>query len=208
MHILKKLQRYLSNNFYDPDMDIGETLYLKNRQEWREWLSANFDKKKEIWLVFFKKHTGKPRIPYNDAVEEAICFGWIDSLMKRVDDEIYVQKFSPRRTKSNWSIPNKERARKMIRNGQMAPSGMAHIDIEAWDKERVPEKAEEYKVPEILKNALKQNRRASETFRNLAPSYKRHYIGWIMSAKRDETKLKRLEEAIGYLELGQKLPIK
>lgn len=80
--------------------------------------------------------------------------------------------------------------------------------IEAWNKESVPERAEECKLPEILKNALKQNRRASETFRNLVPSYKRHYIGWIMSAKRHETRLKRLNEAIGYLELEQKLPMK
>jgi len=108
-------------------MEITEKLYVKNREAWREWLINHHAARKEIWLVYYKKHTGKSRIPYDHAVEEALCFGWIDSTVKRVDDEIYVQRFTPRKKNSNWSDLNKKRARNLIKSGKMTDAGMILI---------------------------------------------------------------------------------
>ncbi|GAB4455447.1 MAG: hypothetical protein Kow0070_03730 [Anaerolineales bacterium] len=104
-------------------MQIGETLYVINRDEFRKWLIENHQTRKEIWLIQYKKAAKKPSIHYAEAVEEAICFGWIDSYEKSMDAERYVTRFSPRKPKSNWTNTNKERARKMIAEGRMTPAG-------------------------------------------------------------------------------------
>lgn len=101
-----------------------ETLYVKDRRELRSWLKKNHDSKKEIWLIYYKKNTGKPRIPYNDAVEEAICFGWIDGKVKSIDAEKYAQRYTPRRVNSQWSVLNIERAKKMIKQKKMTKWGL------------------------------------------------------------------------------------
>ncbi|MGB2982026.1 MAG: hypothetical protein WBC77_12350, partial [Candidatus Zixiibacteriota bacterium] len=103
---------------------MSKTLYVTNRDDWRAWLRKNHSSQKEVWLIYYKKHTGKPRIPYDDAVEEALCYGWIDSTIKRIDEEKYAQKFTPRSEKSNWSELNKRRAKKMIREGRMTQAGL------------------------------------------------------------------------------------
>ncbi len=108
-------------------MEIGETLYVTNRDEFRKWLIPNHMVKKEIWLIQYKKATKKPSINYVEAVEEAICFGWIDGLEKSMDAERYALRFSPRRPKSNWTETNKERARKMIAQGRMTEAGIATL---------------------------------------------------------------------------------
>lgn len=106
-------------------MEIGETLYVTHRDDFRRWLSENHKSKKEIWLVQYKKAAKKPSIRYIEAVEEAICFGWIDGLEKGMDAERYAIRFSPRRPKSNWTNTNKDRARRMIAEGRMTPAGRA-----------------------------------------------------------------------------------
>jgi len=109
-------------------MKLGNTLYLKNRDEWRRWLEKNHKREPEIWLIYYKKHTKKSSIPYNDAVEEALCFGWIDSTVKGIDGEKYAQRFSPRKPKSNWSEPNKERIERLIKEGKMTPAGLVFFE--------------------------------------------------------------------------------
>lgn len=111
-------------------MDIGETLYVTTREDFRKWLSKNHETKREIWLVQFKKATKKPSIHYTDAVEEAICFGWIDNFEKGMDSERYATRFAPRRPKSNWTNTNKERARKMIAEGRMTEAGRATLPLD------------------------------------------------------------------------------
>jgi len=106
-------------------MEIGETIYVTTREEFRAWLESNHKFKKEIWLIQYKKVTKKPSIPYVDAVEEAICFGWIDGFEKGMDAERYATRFTPRRPKSNWTETNKQRAQKMIAAGRMTESGRA-----------------------------------------------------------------------------------
>jgi uncharacterized protein YdeI (YjbR/CyaY-like superfamily) len=108
-------------------MEIGETLYVTTREDFRAWLEANHGKKREIWLVNYKKATGKPSLPYAEAVEEAICFGWIDGFEKSMDAERYATRFSPRRPKSNWTEGNRERARRMIAEGRMTEAGYAAL---------------------------------------------------------------------------------
>lgn len=108
-------------------MDIGETLYVTTREDYRTWLLKNHQTKKEIWLIQYKKATKKPSIPYAEAVEEAICFGWIDGLEKSMDAERYALRFTPRRPKSNWTETNKERARKMIAARKMTEAGRAAL---------------------------------------------------------------------------------
>lgn len=106
-------------------MDIGKTLYVTNRVEWRKWLAKNHNNEHEIWLIYYRKDTGKPRIDYNDAVEEALCFGWIDSIEKRIDEEKFAQRFTPRRPNSNWSESNRKRMGKLIKQGKVTPFGLS-----------------------------------------------------------------------------------
>jgi uncharacterized protein YdeI (YjbR/CyaY-like superfamily) len=176
-----------------------KTLHVTNRDEWRAWLKKNHGAEKEVWLIYHKKHTDKPRIPYDDAVEEAICFGWIDSTIRKLDEEKFAQKFTPRNDKSKWSELNRRRARKMIKNGRMTEAGLAKFrkagkpDAEAAAM-RAPDK--KLAVPPDLREALAANRKAQENFDNFAPSYKRLYIGWIAAAKRPETRTKRIKQTV------------
>lgn len=185
-----------------------EKLYVTNRDDWRAWLKKNYNTKKDIWLIYYKKHTGKPRLPYDDAVEEAICFGWIDSSVKRLDDERYAQKFTPRNTKSRWSELNVKRARKMIEEGKMTKAGLAKYKMgiknsTGGTKEKPLKK--KLVISSDLKRELSANKKVWENFSNLAPSYKRLYIGWIASAKKEETRKRRLAETIKLLRQNKKL---
>ena len=106
-------------------MKISESLFLTDCQQFCEWLVENHQIKKEIWLVIYKKSSGKPTISYNEAVEEALCFGWVDSMVKSIDKEKYVQRFTPRRRVSNWTEANKAKARRLIQEGKMTEAGKA-----------------------------------------------------------------------------------
>ncbi|NIO38118.1 hypothetical protein GTO27_10515 [Candidatus Bathyarchaeota archaeon] len=191
-------------------MKIVDELYVVNRDDWREWLRKNHETEKEVWLIYYKKHTGRPSIPYGDSVEEALCFGWIDSTIKRIDDEMYTRKFTPRKAKSRWSEANKRRARKMKKEGKMAEAGSVKIREAERSGEwfRTPSVREELVIPPYMKAALAKNRKALGNFNNLAKSYKRQYVGWIKSAKREETRERRLAEAIRLLEKNEKLGMK
>lgn len=184
--------------------------YFTDLAGWRAWLQENHAAEKEIWLVYYKVHTGQPSIPYNDSVEEALCYGWIDSLIKKLDDDRYARKFTPRRPGSNWSPTNKKRVRKLIQEGRMLPVGMDLVDFpldEAEEDASVPARQDQTLSDELLQ-LLRANSEAWENFNQLPPAHKRNYIGWIMSAKRDETRQRRLAEAIGLLEQGKRLGMK
>ena len=108
-------------------MDITDTLYVSDREEWRKWLEENYKTATEIWLIYYRKHTGVPRVPYNDAVEEALCFGWIDSTAKKIDQDRYAQRFTPRNSRSTYSQTNKERLRRLIEKGKVVPDVLATV---------------------------------------------------------------------------------
>ncbi|MBN1517299.1 YdeI/OmpD-associated family protein [Candidatus Sumerlaeota bacterium] len=185
-------------------------VYVKNRSEWRDWLDQNHDKCSGIWLVFYKKHTGKPTLEYDDAVEEALCFGWIDSIIKKIDDEKYARKLTPRKADSRWSELNKRRIAKLQQQGLLTEIGKMKVkEAKAsgqWDQPDRPQIS--YELPIELKRALAKNKKAREFFEQLAPTYKKQFIGWIAFAKRPETKDKRLKESIALLEKGEKLGMK
>ena len=186
---------------------MNSKLYITTREEWRSWLEENQSKEKEVWLIYYKKHTGVPRIPYDDAVEEALCFGWIDSIVKRIDDERYMQKFTPRNDKSEWSELNKKRVKKLIENSSMTEAGLAKIKTAkkngSW--ERVFESVKAYEMPVELNGALKSNKVANTFFDKLSPSYKKQYINWIASAKKEETRQRRAKKAVSLLSKKKKL---
>jgi uncharacterized protein YdeI (YjbR/CyaY-like superfamily) len=192
-------------------MKIRKTLYVTNRDDWRAWLEKNHETEKEVWLVYYKKHTNRPRIPYDDAVEEALCFGWIDSIVQKIDDERYAQKFTPRKNSSKWSELNKRRVRKLLREGKMTPAGLAKIGdgvLEAGEGSKSESKTKGLIIPESLEESLRANGKAWENFNRLAPSYRRQYIGWITSAKKEETRNKRIREAVELLARNEKLGMK
>ncbi len=155
-------------------MDIGKTVYFADRQSWRAWLAENYDKEKEIWLIYPKKCSGKPRILYNDAVEEALCFGWIDSTAKRIDEVSYAQRFSPRNPKTSYSEANKQRLRKLANEGKVIPSVMAAI--EGW-------LVEEFIVPSDVLEKLEADPEVWRNFQNFSDSYKRIRIAYIEGAR-------------------------
>ncbi|MHC4226805.1 MAG: YdeI/OmpD-associated family protein [Planctomycetota bacterium] len=185
-------------------------LYATNRSQWRDWLSRHHAAETGIWLIFYKKGTSKPTIQYEAAVEEALCFGWIDSIIKRIDAVKYVRKFTPRKDSSNWSELNKKRAAKMIKEGKMTDTGLARIQAAKktglWDQDGRPQIS--FDVPPEFAKALARNKKAKKNFDKLAASYRKHYIGWIAAAKRPETKKRRIDESIALLEKGKKLGMK
>jgi uncharacterized protein YdeI (YjbR/CyaY-like superfamily) len=176
----------------------SEGRHCRNRSEWRKWLQRNHDKKDEIWLVYYKKHTGKPSVTHAEAVEEALCFGWIDSRVNRLDEERYRQKYTPRKSKSVWSKINKDAAERLIREGKMTPAGMEKINEAKkdgrWAKAYTSRKR--MRMPSDLKKALTSNKKAWKNFSNFAKSYQNMYIGWVTSAKMRETREKRIREVV------------
>ena len=251
---------------------MRKTLYPTDREEWRAWLEKHHQSETEIWLVYYKKQSGRPRIPYDHAVEEALCFGWIDSIVKRIDDERFAQKFTPRRSGSRWSALNRQRLHRLIREGRMTKAGLALVDRATLGEETGAERRGEASeippaveralrasakvwrnfqkltparrraymrlimdartdetrerrvreaisllehstgdvddIPRFVKQALKASAKAWKNFQSLAPSYRRHYIGWIMHAKKEETRARRLREAVALLEQNKKLGLK
>ncbi len=190
-------------------MKIENTLYVTNRNSWRDWLREHHESENEVWLIFYKKHTGRPRIDYVDAVEEALCFGWIDSIVQKMDDERYAQKFTPRRSNSKWSELNIGRVKRLIKEGKMTPAGLEKFEIalkESGESPTLP--MSELSLSDDLLNKLKDNPIAWENFKKLPPSHRRNYTGWIMSAKREDTRRRRLSEAIALLSQNKKLGLK
>ena len=185
-------------------------LYIKTRTEWRKWLTKYHNKVKEVWLIFYKKGTGKPSIDYEAAVEEALCFGWIDSLVRKIDEERYVRKFTPRKDKSVWSELNKKRIKKIIVEGRMTEFGMGKIIAAKksgkWYEDDRPDIS--LTMPPLFRGALNKNKKAKENFDKLSPSQRKNYIGWIATAKREETIEKRIEESIKMLKQAKKLGMK
>lgn len=237
---------------------------MTSRAKWHAWLASHHQSADEVWLVFYKKHTGRARLAYADAIEEALCFGWVDNIVKRINEASFALKFTPRRDGSRWSEVNKQRFRKLLREGRVTEAGLAKAPSatrkapvegiptavrtalkghpKAWNAfqklspfrrkvyvqmmtepkkeetrtQRVREVIHQLEqntgevtdLPGFLEKALKANGKAWENFQNLAPSYRRHYVGWIMHAKQEETRQRRLREAVALLEQNKKLGLK
>lgn len=188
-------------------MRITDKLYVTNRDQWRTWLERNHEAKKEVWLIYYKKHTGKPTIPYADAVEEALCFGWIDSTVQRIDDQRYARKFTPRKNKSKWSELNIKRARKMIREGRMTEGQLETFkEVEKKNKSVLKTGPSKKKlvIPSDLNKALSTDKKALENFNGFAPGYKKLYVRWIKDAKRKETRERRIKQTVRWAAQNRK----
>jgi len=179
----------------------------KNRAQWRDWLRKNHASQTEVWLVFLKKHTGRQNVSYNDSVEEALCFGWIDGVKRSIDEDRYMHRFTPRKADSNWSESNKKRVRRLISADQLTAAGKESIRLAKKNgKWSAPASAPaEFPLPPEFDVRLKRNKKAAMFFGSLAPSYQRQYIAWIATAKRPDTRKRRAAEAIELLKRGEKL---
>lgn len=162
-------------------MKLGKTLYVTNRQDWRAWLKKHHASESEIWLIYYRKDTGKPIIPYDDAVEEALCYGWIDSTVKKLDENRFAQRFSPRRPTSNLSEMNKERIRRLIAQKKMTQAGLSAIrHVFAPESAKTPTK---FTIPPDIQKALRDDAQAWKNFQKFPASYKRVRVGWIEAAR-------------------------
>ncbi len=162
-------------------MEIKNTLYITDRKDWRKWLVKNHKNKKEIWLVYYRKETGKPRILYDDAVLEALCYGWIDSTIKKIDKERFAQRFSPRSSKSGLSQMNKERIRDLIKEKKITKWGLkaiAHVFDPKTDE------PDNFVIPSEIIKALRAKKDAWKYFQKMPLSYRRIRIAYIKDRKR------------------------
>lgn len=182
--------------------------YFKTQNEFRKWLEKNHDKVDEIFVGFYKVHTKKKSITYSQALDEALCFGWIDGIRKSIDDERYHIRFTPRRKGSKWSNVNIKKAEDLIKSGKMKPAGLKEF------KNRKKYKTAKYSYEEKIeklspeyKKKLKSNKDAWEFFQNQVPYYKRTVSFWVMSAKRDETRQRRLNVLIEDCEKQRKIDL-
>jgi uncharacterized protein YdeI (YjbR/CyaY-like superfamily) len=169
----------------------------KSRKAWRDWLETNHASSKGVWLVYAKKHSGLPSLTYNDAVEEALCFGWIDSKINPIDDAFYMQVFTPRKLKSAWSALNKGRVERLVAARLMAPAGLAVVKAaknsgtwNAWKH------VEELTIPPDLENALKANPDASRYWASYSASRRKGVLYRLAGAKRPDTRARYLQDII------------
>lgn len=197
-------------------MKEPEQLFFENRKSFRNWLQENYDTNPGIWMLFFKKHVNNEGITYQEALEESLCFGWIDSIIKKVDDDCYVRKFTPRTNISKWSDVNKGIVLRLIEQGIMTEAGLKKMDTYVktgsvvWEisKPHQNMKDKGSDIPEFIQQAFAENEPALTHFNRLAPTYRQHYIRWITSARKEETILSRLKEAANLLKENRKLGLK
>ena len=185
-----------------PDLPL---LTLRTRRTWRAWLAKHHARSNGVWLVFHKDHTGVPSIDYDEAVREALCFGWVDSLIKRLDDDRYARKFTPRTPTSRWSDSNRTRWTELKDAGLLAPAGLAAAPTanRYGPKPAIPDD-----LPEHVATLLKADAKAWAFFQQLPRTARRQFVGWIHMAKRHTTRERRIRESIRLLAAGQRLGLK
>jgi uncharacterized protein YdeI (YjbR/CyaY-like superfamily) len=186
-----------------PELPVLE---FKDQQVFEAWVEKHHKEIPGVWVRFYKKASGIPSITYDEALDVALCYGWIDSQMKSYDDKSYIQKFTPRKSKSPWSEINRSHVARLIKEGRMQEAGLAAIELAKqngqWDSayasptNTVP--------PPDFQKALDANKKAKEFFETLSKTQKFYFIYWITNAKRPETKEKRIKESIAMLERGDK----
>ena len=171
------------------------SVHPKSRAEWRKWLRDNHTQQEGVWLILFKKASGKPRVTYDEVVEEALCFGWVDSKGNKLDDERSMLWMAPRKPGSNWSRLNKTRVEKLFADGQIHAAGLTKIEAAKKDGSwNALDKVEDLEIPPDLEKALKANSDAWVYFDEFPRSAKRGILEWIMNTKKPETRAKRIAE--------------
>ena len=181
-----------------------EILEFRTGLQWRNWLSKNHASSLGVWVVYYKDHTGVKSVSYEDSVREALCFGWIDSLVKRLDDDRYARKFTPRKPASKWSDSNRKRWQELQHAGLLAEAGRAAAPTSnSYDpRPEIPE------LPDYFVKALRPNTKAWKFFQELPRTTRRSFVVWVHTAKRAETREKRIRDSIALLAAGKKLGLK
>ena len=181
-----------------------ETYYAKDRKAWRKWLEKNHTTSPGIWLIYYKKDSGKTRVPYADAVEEALCFGWIDSTLNPIDEDSYMQLFTPRKPKSNWSKLNKERVDMLIAEGLMTAAGLEKIAIAKEDKSwNKIDHIESFTIPPDLEKALTKNKKAKTFFDTLSNTNKKYILYFVSGVKSEALRAARIAEIVAAANEGR-----
>jgi uncharacterized protein YdeI (YjbR/CyaY-like superfamily) len=188
-------------------MKITKSYSPSNSADWWKWLEQNHDREQEVWLVYVKAGRGQTTIDYESSVEEALCFGWVDSIIQKIDEETYARKFNPRRMDSKWSETNKRRVLKVIREGRMTEAGLAKVtfdvnEVDTRTRKLKPKRAP-VQMPEKMEQVLKSRPGLWEAFQKLSPSYRRNYILWLSDAKKPETFERRLQILIKEVMAGK-----
>lgn len=177
------------------------TFHAKSREDWRKWLKKNHSTEKSVWLIIYKKQSETPSVYYPEAVDEALCFGWIDSKPNKRDEESYYQFFAKRNPKSNWSKVNKEKIARLVEKGLMQSAGFEMIAIAkengTWT---ALDEVENLIIPDDLQELFSDNKTAFKNWERFPPSSKRGILEWILNAKKPETRLKRIEETVSFAE--------
>lgn len=178
-------------------LDNFKRLEARDRKEWRQWLEDNHLTSPGIWLIYYKKNSKKSGVSYEEAVEEALSFGWIDSKVNAIDEERYMQVFTPRKRGSIWSKINKQRVKKIIEEGIITPAGLEKIEVAKKDGSYYfLDDIENLVIPHDLKDALDSNAPAKTNFENFSDLVKKQILYWIKSAKREDTRKNRIEVAV------------
>lgn len=184
----------------------SNTFTPKTKEEWRSWLEKNHEIEESVWLILYKKNSGTPSISWSDAVDEALCFAWIDSTKKTIDTEKYMQYFGRRKADSTWSKINKNKVTLFIEHGLMSPAGIKSIEIAkqngSWT---ILDSVEELIIPEDLEREFSKYSNSKEFFFNLSKSVRKMMLHWIVMAKRPETRAKRIAEIVENASEGKKL---
>ena len=192
-------------------VDITGTFYAASRARWRAWLVKHHATTREIWLIYYKRGSGRPRVEYGDAVEEALCFGWIDSTVKSIDAVRYAQRFTPRKAGSNWSTPNLLRVKRLVAAGLMTSVGVAHLpsakQAKAFDAKHQKRLTATTRAPRDLAAAMRANAKATALWKTMTPGYKRVYIRWIGDARQPATRARRIATTVSRLARGLKRPM-
>ncbi len=182
-----------------------KSFYPKTRNAWRKWLEKNHSTSPGVWLIYDKKSTGKVKLVYNDAVEEALCFGWIDSTMRPLDEGHFMQRFTPRKSKSGWSGLNKKRIEKMIAGGLMTGAGFEKIEAAkkdgSWESF---DHIDAIQLPEDFQKALSGNKKAKANFENFPPFSKKQFLYHINQAKTKATRKQRIKLCVKMASINKK----
>lgn len=185
---------------------MSDLIYFKDQDDFSAWLEKHHAKIEEIWVGYFKKGSGKENLTWSESVDVALCFGWIDGIRKTVDEESYKIRFTPRKMNSVWSAVNVKKVEQLIADKRMRPEGLKLFKNRS-DKEGYSSDKRNTELDKAYEKQVKANEQAWEYFSNLAPSYKRDSIWWVMSAKKEETRLRRLDVLIESCEEGLKIPM-
>jgi len=173
---------------------------------WRAWLGENHASEKEVWLVYYKGDKSQGSFGYEESVEEALCFGWIDGLVRRIDDDRYMRRFTPRKPRSTWSTSNKERVARLLRDDRMASPGRRIVDAAqadgSWDE--VPDAEKQWAMPVELQRTLDRDQEAATAFESASPAHRKQLVMWVASAKQEATRERRAEKATEMLRRGER----